>query len=154
MRLAPHISAVMPNRESHKSLARACLIAPLIAPALYYIGALIVMIMEPNNKVSLVSAFIFIMSIGIPVSYVSTLVLGLPVYQILKNKGALTLTSISFSGLLLGALVLLLFFGSVSTMNVLEFLSVSAVGATLGGSVALTCGIISGITRPSIGRSR
>jgi hypothetical protein len=144
----------MPNRESHKSLGRACLIAPLIAPALYYIGALIVMIIEPNNKVSFISAFIFIMSIGIPVSYVATLVLGLPVYQILKNKGLLSLTSISIGGVLLGALVLLLFFGSVSTMNVLEFLSVSAIGATLGGSVALAFGIISGITRPSIGRSR
>jgi hypothetical protein len=103
------------------------------------------MVIEPNNRVSLISALIFIMSIGIPVSYVVTLILGLPIYQILKNKGVLTLTNISLSGVLLGAVVFLLFIGCVSTMNIIEFVSVSAIGAALGGSVALTFGIISGI---------
>lgn len=99
----------------------------------------------------------FIMSFGIPVSYIATLIIGIPVYQYLNKRGFLSKTNLVLSGAVLGTFVLVLFFGSVSGVGGLdmkEILFISAIGAVLGASVAFTFGAIAGITRPPIGCSR
>lgn len=147
----------MPENMKSVSIGKACLISPIVAPVIYYIGAAILMIMSPDNKSSLLGAFMFIMFFGIPVSYIATLILGIPIYQYLSKRGVLSKTNLTVSGGVLGTIVLVMFFWGVSGfggLDMMEIVFISAIGAVLGASVAFTFGAIAGITRPSIGRSR
>ncbi len=153
----PHMLGVMPENMKIASIGKACLISPIVALVIYYIGAAALMNMSPDNKSSLLGAFMFIMFFGIPVSYIATLIIGIPVYQYLDKRGVLSRTNLTVSGGVLGALVLVMFFWSVSGfggLDMKEIVFISSIGAVLGASVAFTFGAIAGITRPSIGRSR
>ncbi|MES9856164.1 MAG: hypothetical protein ABW166_06130 [Sedimenticola sp.] len=138
------------------SLLKALVIAPITAPIIYYIGTAVVIIMSPETTSSFLSAFAFVMFFGIPVSYIATVIIGVPVYKFLDMKGALSKTNLVLCGSVLGAVVLVLFFSSMSFggMEIKEILFIAVIGAALGASVAFSFGLIAGITRPSSGYSR
>ncbi len=112
--------------------------------------------MSPETTSSFLSAFAFVMFFGIPVSYIATVIIGVPVYKFLDMKGALSKTNLVLCGSVLGAVVLVLFFSSMSFggMEIKEILFIAVIGAALGASVAFSFGLIAGITRPSSGYSR
>ncbi|MCG7965726.1 MAG: hypothetical protein JAY63_03945 [Candidatus Thiodiazotropha taylori] len=129
------------------SVEKALLIAPVVGPLIYCIGAAILMVFS-SSQGSVVAMVVLVLSAGIPVSYIATLIIGLPIYTLLKKKEILTITSITVSGALAGIIVLALFFSSFKGFGwfeLNEFLNIAAIGFILGGAVAYTFARISGI---------
>jgi len=133
---------------SDRDLAKALLIAPSVGPLLYcLIGALLMA--GKTNQGSYLGMVAAILSFGLPISYVATLIIGLPVYRFLKNRNILTTYRLSFSGAISGAIIMLLFtasLGGIEHMVLKEVFNSLLLGFLLGGTVAFTFGHIAGIT--------
>jgi hypothetical protein len=133
---------------SDRNLAKALLIAPSVAPLLYCgIGALLMA--GKTNQGGYLGMVATILSFGLPVSYVATFIVGLPIYTFLKRQRLLTTYSLSFSGALSGAIVMLLFtasLGGIEYMVLKEVVNSLLLGFLLGGVVAFAFGRIAGIT--------
>ena len=74
-------------------LGRAMLIAPLVTPVLYIIGVYLFSRDVPAGIKDVLSALLFVSAFALPISYVCTIVIGLPVLIWLKNNNALTVTT-------------------------------------------------------------
>ena len=102
-----------------------------------------------TNQGSYLGMVAAILSFGLPISYVATLIIGLPIYRFLKNRNILTTYRLSFSGAISGAIVMLLFtasLGGIEHMVLKEVVNSLLLGFLLGGTVAFTFGRIAGIT--------
>ncbi|MCG7937615.1 MAG: hypothetical protein N0C88_01995 [Candidatus Thiodiazotropha lotti] len=133
------------------SVEKALLIAPVVGPLIYCIGAAILMVFS-SSQGSVVAMLALVLSAGIPVSYIATLIIGLPIYNLLKKKEILTITSLTVSGALAGVIVLALFFSSFKEyggFELNEFWNIAAIGTILGGAVAYTFARISGVKSAS-----
>ena len=102
-----------------------------------------------KNQGSYLGMVASILMFGLPVSYIVTLVIGLPIYTSLKKLHLLTMYSLSLFGALSGAIVMLLLFaslGGIEDMELKEMTNSLLLGFVLGGAVAFTFGRIVGIT--------
>jgi hypothetical protein len=68
MQLLGWVSWQPPLATMVTNIGKACLISPIVAPVIYYLGAATLMIVSPDNKSRLLGAFMFILFFGIPVS--------------------------------------------------------------------------------------
>jgi len=88
------------------------------------------------------------MSFGLPLSYIITLIFGFPVYIFLKKNNYLSMLNLVASGVLLGAILFLLFIASVSRMlNTTEILQILFIGSIMGASVSYAFGKIAKIEK-------
>ncbi|MCU7960382.1 MAG: hypothetical protein KZQ58_10370 [gamma proteobacterium symbiont of Bathyaustriella thionipta] len=126
---------------TNKKTIKAFLISPVVAPFVYFLGAVVLMTIS-TAKAGYLGAFVFIMSIGLPISYFSTLVLGFPIYKVLERTGYLSPASLIFSGAITGALVFLIFISSLgrADFETSEIIKILFFGAIMGASVAFTFG--------------
>ena len=102
-----------------------------------------------TNQGSYLGMVTTILSFGLPVSYIATLIIGLPIYTSPKKWHLLTMYSLSISGAFSGAIVMLLFIASLSGIEHMELKEIAnslLLGFLLGGAVALTLGRIAGTT--------
>jgi len=89
-----------------KPAIRAFLVAPLAAPALYWIIAFISAVADPNRRGQALGspfagiAFIFVF--GGLISYAVMLVAGVPTYLLLRRAGILRLASVLVAGVCIG----------------------------------------------------
>ena len=140
-------------------LGRAMLIAPLVTPVLYIIGVYLFSRDVPAGIKDVLSALLFVSAFALPISYVCTIVIGLPVLIWLKNNNALTVTTLTSTGLIAGGIV---FTGFVVLLagfdtEILEFPQIAwylAAGGAMGGGVAYTFSKLAGITSNSTGRAK
>ena len=106
------------------------------------------MIISPDNQRSIFGAFMFIMGIGLPISYISTMIIGVPIYQLLKRNNLLSMRYLIGSGAIAGALALLLFFFSISapsSLNLREIIQITVMGLAMGSSIAFAFGKLAGV---------
>ena len=137
----------------NKRIILGVVIAPLAAPITYYIGVLIF----SDGKVQSINDFfgglMLISVFALPVSYIASIVLGLPAVYFLKKYNYLCLPNLVLTALGLGTLVLLLFAlvsaGTNSNVEILNFESFWFIlsGGGMAASVAIAFWYISGITR-------
>jgi hypothetical protein len=89
-----------------KRLVSASLIAPLAAPVLYYVGALIAALLDPVRRgsvgQSLLSGLAVVLAVGTPIAYAATFGAGLPALWIVRRAGPLTIGRTVLVGLLAG----------------------------------------------------
>lgn len=105
-----------------------------------------------TNQGSYLAMAASILMFGLPVSYIATLGIGLPIYTSLNKWHLLTMYSLSFSGAFSGAIVMLIFIaslGGIEDMDIKEIVNSLLLGFVLGGAVAFTFGRIVGITSQS-----
>jgi hypothetical protein len=122
-----------------RPIIRAILIAPLVAPALYWIMMFIAAVADPNRRApaleSPISGLAFVVVFGGLISYVVTLIAGVPTYLLLRRAGILRLGSLLVAGVCIGlatAIILRPFLHG-------ELFSIPLTplqGATLGAAVA------------------
>jgi len=74
----------------NRDIAKALLVAPSVGPLLYCIGAGMLMAGE-NNQGSVFGMAALVLGVGLPIGYVATLVIGLPIYTFLKNRRMFTI---------------------------------------------------------------
>jgi len=102
-----------------------------------------------TNQGSYLGMVAAILMFGLPVSYIATLVIGLPIYTTLRKWHLLSIYRLSLSGALSGSIVMLLFtasLGGIEHMLLKEAGNSLLLGFFLGGAVAYTFGRIAGIT--------
>ena len=135
----------------HRSLI-AAMIAPWAAPAV-----LILLPVVQSRSWPFHYELPLIVTCSIVFSYLGSFALGLPLVHVLRRVGWLSLTSLTLSGALAGALVFYVFFqllgvvlASSAPFGTLQILW----GVSLGFSVALVFGVIAGITWRSSGRPK
>lgn len=89
-----------------KRLVSASLIAPLTAPVLYYLGALIAALLDPVRRESvgqsLLSGLAVVLAVGAPIAYAATFGAGLPALWMTRRAGPLTIGRTVLVGLLAG----------------------------------------------------
>jgi len=89
-----------------KPVIRAFLVAPLAAPALYWIIAFITAVADSNRRgQALGSPFAgiaFIVVFGGLISYAVTLIAGIPAYLLLRRAGILGLGTLLLAGVCIG----------------------------------------------------
>ena len=85
-----------------KRITLALLLAPLAAPLLYYLWMLFIGPAEFPTLLDLVISFSVVLIFAAPVSYVSTIVLGMPALYLLRRYGVLSLFSLTVVGIILG----------------------------------------------------
>ncbi|MGE5836259.1 MAG: hypothetical protein ACM4AI_17425 [Acidobacteriota bacterium] len=89
-----------------KPVIRAFLVAPLAAPALYWIIAFISAVADPNRRGQALgspfSGVAFIFVFGALISYAVMLVAGVPTYLLLRRAGILGLASLIVAGVCIG----------------------------------------------------
>ena len=88
------------------------------------------------------------MGFGLPISYLTTMIIGLPIYHLLEKNGLLSSSWLMCSGAIVGALILNLFFYSVSTpggLNVKETVQIAFLGMAMGSSIAFVFGKLAGV---------
>lgn len=150
----------MPNKDMEDlKLGKALLLAPLIAPFMYMVGVYIFSQSVPTGIKDVLSALFFVSAFALPVSYLGTLIIGLPLVVWLKSKGTLTANNLMLGGSLAGGVVftgfvLLLAGFDLEVLELPQLVWYLAAGGALGAGVSYTFSVISGITRHSIGRSR
>lgn len=89
-----------------KPVIRAFLVAPLAAPALYWIIAFISAVADPNRRGQALGspfagiAFVFV--VGGLIAYAVMLVAGIPTYLVLRRTGILGLWSLLVAGVGIG----------------------------------------------------
>jgi hypothetical protein len=135
-------------------LLPAMLLAPLAAPLLFFVGALLFTPVEISSPRDIVPFLGVSFGLAAPVSYVAVLVVGLPATLLLHRLGWLKLPVFLAAGAFLGAAVQSLFFllffsGSgleVSAWHVRNWL---LLGAALGVGVAASFWFVGGITSGS-----
>jgi hypothetical protein len=153
-----------------RSLLRAYVVAPLLAPILYFIWGLTLNFsgVMKMTDIPFLGAIVFF--VAMPVSYLATAVFGIPYYRFLRRIERLSLPNLVIGGAILGVITTLLlqssffFFmrpdgiSSYASIGVSELFSVGSIGAVLGGSVAWCFYYLSGITNhssaPLRGRTR
>jgi len=130
---------------------RALLIAPLTAPILYFLGAILFNVDGKLKADDIVPLVMVLILIAAPVSYIATAILGIPYYYLLKKRNWVTGLNLVIGGVILGVVAFLLFWASPFGLGILvafdgaELAIVSAIGAALGGGVAWCFYILSGI---------
>jgi hypothetical protein len=92
-----------------KRVVRASLIAPLTAPVLYYLMALVAAIADPMRRASAgqsaLTALALVLAFGAPVAYAATVVVGLPLLWIVRRVAPLTLARTILVGFVVGVAV-------------------------------------------------
>ena len=87
-------------------MIRAFLIAPLTAPAIYWIIAFISAVADPNRRAlawrSPFGGIAFLFVFGGLISYAVTLIAGVPAYLLLRRTGILGLWSVLVAGVCIG----------------------------------------------------
>ena len=135
------------------------LFAPLTAPVLYYLGVLVFSSTPIEGMKDIIIGFLFVFVFAAPVSYVASLILGIPFVLWLRSKGRLNFWSCSLGGIPLGAVAFVLFLVSVSGMPILTEVKLWEVawflgaGGALGFGVATVFCLITGTTFRSSGTS-
>ena len=133
---------------SSNSIGKAVLISPLVAPVLYFLG--VVAFAKTGGTIeSTYVAFGWIMSFGVPISYLATGLVGVPFFRLLEKRKILNMAYLVLSGAILGGTVLLLFTASLTGVEGLQWeeaRSSFGIGMVLGTAVAFTFGKIAGIT--------
>jgi len=133
-------------------VTKAFTLSPLIAPALYLSGALLFGSGTDWGANDLFSLFMVVFFIATPVSYLATVVFGLPYFRLLSRFGYLSGLSLTAGGVLFGVLSFLIFWSSlwglgfVFSLSGSELVRLVSIGAILGGGVAFCFAYISGIT--------
>ena len=137
-------------------LTKAVAIAPLVAPVLYIAGGFIVNPVAEWSQKDLFGLLAMALPMAAAVSYIATILLGIPYYLLLRKIGRLSFVYLVGGGFLLGALSLSIFWiaiwgpSLVGALSKVEILRLLVIGAVLGGAVAACFALISGITmRPS-----
>lgn len=143
----------MPKKEMNKRIILGVLIAPLAAPITYWIGVIIFSISKVQSFNDLIGSLLLISAFALPVSYIASILLGLPAVFLLKKHNYLSLPNLVLTALVLGTLVLLLFAAiSAGTNSNVEILNLESLwfilaGGGMAASVAILFWYISGITR-------
>ncbi|MEW8187517.1 MAG: hypothetical protein AB2794_21210 [Candidatus Thiodiazotropha endolucinida] len=137
------------------TIVRAAAISPLAAPILYFVGAILFnreVDLELNGLFHLALVLLFIAA---PVSYIATLVLGVPYYRLLKKLNRVSGVNLILGGVVFGVVTFLLFWatpfglGLLTALDREELLNIIGIGAVLGGGVACCFYLLSGITNRS-----
>jgi hypothetical protein len=134
------------------TIVRAAAISPLAAPIMYFVGAIIFNLELGLEWKGLFHLAIVVLFIAAPVSYIATLVLGVPYYRLLKRIHRVSGVNLILGGVAFGIITFLLFWatpfglGSLTTIDRKEILNIVGIGAVLGGSVACCFYLLSGIT--------
>ena len=125
------------------------LLAPLTSPVIYYAGMLL--FTDPQIESGDLITIFFVVSIyALPVSYLGSIVLGIPYVLLLKAKNHLDFWWCSLGAIPLGALayvVLMLAISSTQSIDIvlLENLWIFSVGGAMGFGIASTFCAITGI---------
>ena len=136
-------------------MTKAFLLSPLVAPALYFFGAIMFgggTGWEVKNFFSLLLVVSFIAT---PVSYMATVAFGFPYFRVLRRLGLLSSLTLTAGGIFFGILSFIIFWGSiwnlgfVFSLSAAELARLVIIGAILGGSVAFCFAYLSGITSRS-----
>jgi hypothetical protein len=130
--------------SSKKKLVLATLIAPLVAPGLYFIGLLLFELSDTSREIEPMLIFDLVVLFAAPVSYAGMLFVGLPYYAILRKYNNDSFYALTTGGLIIGIVIFFLTLkfegidvGSIITnAKYYEILILVFIGATLGGSVA------------------
>jgi hypothetical protein len=96
----------MSSPPSSKRLLIAFLVAPLAAPVAYVLGTLVVGFVTTGNApsgLSTLDLLIGVFTLGAPCAYVATLIVGVPLYFMLRRAGLLTRWSAWLAGAAIGA---------------------------------------------------
>jgi hypothetical protein len=96
----------MSSSPGSKRLLLAFLVAPLAAPVAYVLGTLAIGFFTRGTTLKALSALdlvIGVFTLGAPSAYVATLVLGVPIYFMLRRFGLLTRWTIWLAGAAIGA---------------------------------------------------
>jgi hypothetical protein len=92
-----------------KRVVRASLIAPLTAPVLYYVMAMVAALVDPARRVSAGQRFLdglaLVFAFGAPVAYAATFAVALPVLWVVRRVVPLTLARTILVGFLVGVAV-------------------------------------------------
>ena len=147
-----------------KRLTLALLVAPLAAPLIYFCWVVLRGRGEEFRLLDLLFGFQVVLIFALPVSYISTIVLGLPSYMLLRRYNMLNMFTLTSVGLFFGFAVFYFFLQVLSGFQAaayaysIEYYMWLGVGAMMGGSVAMAFGLIGGITNhsstPLRGRTR
>lgn len=124
-------------------------IAPAVPSVLYVFVALILSIANSNSTQF---SILYVLLFSLPISYLSTLVLGLPTIWFLIKIGQLNIPVLSVCGAILGLGVFFLFLvilplllGSVG--GKIPSITDLSLGFVIGFVIALAFGVISGLPR-------
>ena len=137
-------------------MLKSAIISPLVAPVILCFVQLIFWAtgtMSYYSFIETINNFGIIFLIGLPVSYLALFMLGLPSIFLLKKMRILSKKSISITGFIQGSILFTLFeiyiinLGNNYYPTTNGYLSLIAVGGTLGLGVAFTFSVISRITR-------
>jgi len=133
-------------------VTKAFALSPLVAPALYFSGAVLFGGGTDWGAKDFFSLLMVVLFIATPVSYLATVVFGLPYFRLLSRFGYLSGLSLTAGGVLFGVLSFLIFWSSlwglgfVFSLSGSELVRLVSIGAILGGGVAFCFAYISGIT--------
>lgn len=146
-------------KKTKRPIWLGALLAPLAAPVIYYVGVLIFSRAPIEGVKDILTGLLIVFVFAAPVSYLASLILGVPFVMLLKAKDRLSFWWCSLGGIPLGAVSFVLFLVAVSGMPILtevrlwEIAWFIGAGGALGFGVASTFCTITGITIRSTGRS-
>lgn len=131
-------------------IGRAFFLSPLVVPFIYTLGTIIHK--ELTSISQIIGALTLSAFISLPVSYISLLLFGYPIYDNLKKHKMLNIQWLTFYGSIAGMLVFTLFVWalgsfSIHLLEVPQVFDYMFIGGVLGGCTAFTFGIVAGISR-------
>lgn len=132
------------------------IVSPLVAPLLIVAPTLLTFFTDSQYFLSQVAGLELAFFIASMFSYLGFGLLGIPALLLVRQHMPLTLLRVCAVGAVAGSLVFILFItllgwalGTISNGSLVDWAYSSAVGAVLGGAVALCFCLISGLTSRS-----
>lgn len=129
------------------------LLAPGIAPILYFLGLLVLAPPTLSGPVDMLAGLYMVCAVGLPVAYVASLLLGVPAVLLLREFGVLHMEWTLIIGAVAGSLTLLWFHAWAFGIDFLvsegpeQIARYAAIGASLGVGVGAVFCKICGISR-------
>jgi len=139
---------------------KAIFLSPLAAPVVYLALLIIIIPLAPEGVMTNIVGLVFYGAHALPMGYVGSILILLPVVSLMKSTNNLNAISLSISGFITGgilfsvlvSLITHYYLSDMITSPHLAWYLIS--GGAMGVGVAYTFSVISGITKPSSGRSR
>lgn len=130
---------------------RATIFAPLVAPAMYFSGIMLFddLSYEGDERFLLLTLTFSILA---PISYAGTILVGIPLLALLRNRNRLTLGRLLVAGFVTGGILFTGYLLVTARLDcgvfaLSELVRHIAEGGAMGAAVAYTFSMISGITK-------
>ena len=138
-----------------KRTALGIVFAPLAAPLCYYFGVLVLSSKEIESFGHFISGLLITSVFALPVSYLASIIFGLPAVYLLRKYNRLNIWNLTLSATVLGALIFFTFilvgteYAKVDIILNPELIWFMLSGGAMASSVAISFWYISGISTES-----